>query len=131
MGNKLFCEKFKLTEGIKGKTVIIQGLGNVGYWAARFFEEGGAKVIGIIEYNSSIYNPEGFHVDEAFNYFRANKSFKDFPKAKEVKMDKEIEQVMYHECDILIPAAMEGTINKYALLVKVLDSTSIRFMQSL
>ena len=107
-----FYEKYHLSAGIKGKSVVIQGLGNVGYWAAKFFETAGAKIVGIVEYNSSIYNPEGFNVDDAFNYFRSNKSFKDYPKAKEVHMPDFME-VMYKECDILIPAAIENSITKF------------------
>lgn len=113
MRNKKFCEKYSLTPGIKGKTVIIQGLGNVGYWAAKFFESGGAKMIGIVEYNSAIYNPEGLNVDKAFGYFRSKKSFKDYPDAKEVKGTDDFMDIMYKECDILIPAAIENTLTKY------------------
>jgi glutamate dehydrogenase (NAD(P)+) len=107
-----FCERYHMTAGIKGKSVVIQGLGNVGYWAAKFFEAEGAKIIGIVEYNSSIYNPGGFNVDDASNYFRTNKSFKDYPKAKEIFIDNYMEP-MYKECDILIPAAIENSITKF------------------
>lgn len=107
-----FCEKYKLEPGIKGKTVIVQGIGNVGYWAARFCEESGAKVIGLVEYNSSIYNPDGFHIDDAFQHFRTNKSFKDYPKATEIKLEADRMEIMYKECDILIPAAIENSITK-------------------
>lgn len=103
---------YKLAPGIKDKTIIVQGLGNVGYWAAKFCEEAGAKLIGIVEYNSAVYNPEGFSVDDAFNYFRTNKSFKDYPKAKEVRLEKDYMEIMYKECDILIPAAIENSITK-------------------
>ena len=40
-------KKWGLTEGLEGKTVIVQGLGNVGYYAAKFMHEAGAKVIAI------------------------------------------------------------------------------------
>lgn len=120
--NQQFCTKFKLTPGFKGKSVIIQGLGNVGYWAAKFCEEGGAKLIGLVEYNSAIFNPDGLNTDDASNYFKANKSFKDYPKAKEVRLGAENMEVMYKECDILIPAAIENTITKYCSLYYVIDS---------
>jgi len=110
--NEAFCKKYNLTQGFKDKTMIIQGLGNVGYWAAKFCEEGGAKIIGLVEYNSAIYNPEGLSVEEASTYFRTNKSFKDYPKAKEVKLSNDYMEIMYKECDILIPAAIENTITK-------------------
>lgn len=110
-----FCEKFKITSGLKGKTVIIQGIGNVGYWAAHFCESEGVKVIGLVEYNSSIYNPDGLLVDDATDYFRKNKSFKDYPKATEVKVGDDRMDIMYKECDVLIPAAIENSITKYCV----------------
>lgn len=96
--------------------MIIQGIGNVGYWAAHFFEKAGAKIIGMVEYNSSIYDPDGIQVDDATKYFRDHKSFKDYPKAKEVKLDSENMEIMYKECDVLIPAAIENSITKYFTL---------------
>lgn len=108
-----FCKRYNLTKGIKDKNVIIQGLGNVGYWAAKFFFEAGAKVIGIVEYNSAIHNPKGMNPDEAFKHFRAKGSFVGFPGATEV-FDSAASglEVMYKECDILIPAAKEDVITK-------------------
>jgi len=111
--NPKFCEKYKLTPGIKGKTTIVQGLGNVGYWAAHFFEKGGAKIIGLVEYNSSVYNPDGLDVDDVTNYFRANKSLKGYPKAKEVYDQANCYETMYKEVDILVPAAIENSITKF------------------
>jgi glutamate dehydrogenase (NAD(P)+) len=96
--------------------MVIQGIGNVGYWAAHFFEKAGVKIIGIVEYNSSIYNSNGLQVDDATNYFREHKSFKDYPKAEEVKLETDYMEIMYKECDILIPAAIENTLTKYFTL---------------
>src|SRR6188768_1116468 len=48
-------KKMGLTIGIEGKSIVIQGLGNVGYHAAKFFREGGAKVIGLAEFEGAIY----------------------------------------------------------------------------
>ena len=59
-----FLEKTHLSEGIKGKTFVVQGLGSVGYWAGKFFQNDGGKVVGIVEHNSAIYNPRGLDVDE-------------------------------------------------------------------
>lgn len=108
-----FCEKFKLSPGVKGKTVIVQGIGNVGYWAAKFFMESEAILIGLVEYNSAIYNPAGINVEEAFQYFRSKGSFKDYPKATEVMSEANCMEVMYKECDILIPAAIENSVTKF------------------
>ena len=56
-------------KGIAGKAVVVQGFGAVGYWAAKFLQKDGAKIVGIIEYNSAIYNPSGLDVDMAKNHF--------------------------------------------------------------
>jgi glutamate dehydrogenase (NAD(P)+) len=66
VNNSLLKEK---GPGIKGKSVIVQGFGAVGYWAAKFLHKDEAKVVGIIEYNSAIYNPNGIDVDMAKNHF--------------------------------------------------------------
>lgn len=42
--------------GVSGKTFIVQGFGNVGYWASKFFIEEGAKLVGVAEFDGSIYN---------------------------------------------------------------------------
>jgi len=108
--NDTFCNKFKFKKGLKGKTVVIQGLGNVGYWAAKFFFEADTKIIGITEYNSGIFNADGLNPIDAFNHFRAKGSFKDFPGAKEYFDATHKMEPMYRECDILIPAATEKVI---------------------
>lgn len=117
LSNKDFCAQYHLELGLKGKHVIIQGIGNVGYWAAKFFEAGGATITGLVEWNGAIYNPDGINVDDASDYFKKNKSFKDYTKAKEVKGADDRMDVMYKECDIVIPAAIENTITKYCLCI--------------
>lgn len=61
---KSFLSKVGLPSGIQGKRVIVQGFGNVGYWTAKHFQsQGGAKIIGIVEKNSAIYNENGLDPD--------------------------------------------------------------------
>jgi glutamate dehydrogenase (NAD(P)+) len=48
-----------LRENIKGMSIVIQGFGNVGYWSARFFERAGAKIVGIVEREGAVVNPDG------------------------------------------------------------------------
>ncbi len=97
-----------LTTGIEGKTIAIQGLGNVGYHAAMFFQEAGAKIVGIGEFNSAIYNKKGFDVKAVKAYFTEHMTLGGFPESTSLK-DKN--DVLELECDILIPAALEGQIN--------------------
>ena len=51
--NEAFCAKHGVSPGIAGKTVVVSGFGNVGFYAAKFFEQHGARVVGVIEYNGA------------------------------------------------------------------------------
>ncbi|XP_063708757.1 glutamate dehydrogenase, mitochondrial-like [Culicoides brevitarsis] len=96
-----------LETGFEGKTVIVQGFGNVGsYGALHFHEHGNCKIIGIIEKDCSLYNPEGIDIPALIDYKLHNKSLVGFSGAQETTDD-----LMSYECDILIPAVMEKSIN--------------------
>lgn len=60
--------KLGLETGLTGKKIIVQGLGNVGYHSAKFFQEGGALVVGLAEYEGSIYNENGLDVEAVFQH---------------------------------------------------------------
>ncbi|PVU84648.1 hypothetical protein BB559_005183 [Furculomyces boomerangus] len=92
---------------IEGSKIIIQGFGNVGYWASKFFESNGAKIIGIAEYNVGLYNEEGIDIQAVFDYRKENGSLIGFPGAKNID---EPSKVLEMECDVLIPAALERQI---------------------
>jgi glutamate dehydrogenase (NAD(P)+) len=100
--------KLGLETGVEGKTVIVQGLGNVGYHAAKFFREGGAKVIALAEHDGGIYNVNGLNEEEVFQYKKKTGSILNFPGATNVGSSAE---TMELKCDILIPAALENVIN--------------------
>ncbi len=98
-----------LSGGLEGKRVIIQGLGNVGYHAAKFLsEEDGAKVIGIIERDGALIDEAGLDVEGVRQWISRHGTIVGYPDVLHVA---EGAQVLEHECDILIPAAMEGVIN--------------------
>lgn len=101
-------EKQGLTLGVKGKTVVVQGLGNVGYHSAKFFREGGAKVIALAEYEGAIFNAEGLNEDEVFQHRKKTGSILNFPGATNLAKSTDALEL---ECDILIPAALENVIN--------------------
>lgn len=106
-----FCEKTKLSKGIKDKTFVLQGFGNVGYWAAKFLSEEGGKVTTIIEYNSAIHSPEGFNIEDVKTYFGQKGTLEGYPHAKEVEIANP-KVFMEKDCDFLIPAAIEKSIHK-------------------
>jgi glutamate dehydrogenase (NAD(P)+) len=100
--------KLGLSVGVEGKTVIVQGLGNVGYHAAKFFRQGGSKVIALAEHDGAIYNVNGLDEEEVFQHKKKTGSILNFPGAKNIASSAEALEL---ECDILIPAALENVIN--------------------
>ena len=102
------AKKWGLKPGIKDKTVVVQGMGNVGYHTAKFFYEGGAKIIALAEYEGAIYNPKGLDPDAVLAYRQKNKTLLGFPGATDLKSTGEALEL---ECDILIPAALENQIH--------------------
>ncbi len=94
--------------GIVGKTVVVQGLGNVGYHSAKFFREAGAKVVGLAEYEGAIYNADGLNEEDVFQHRKATGSILNFPGATNLAKNTDALEL---DCDILIPAALENVIN--------------------
>jgi glutamate dehydrogenase (NAD(P)+) len=102
-------KRLGLEAGIEGKTVIVQGLGNVGYHAAKFLQQGGAVIVGIAEIEGAIYDRNGFDVDAVVEYRRGRGSLVGYPGAKDVAPSSKALEL---ECDILVPAALEGQITE-------------------
>ena len=105
---KEVMDRLKMETGIERKTVVVQGLGNVGYHAAKFFREGGAKVIALAEYEGAITNPKGLNEEEVFQHRKKTGSILNFPGATNITSSSEALEL---DCDILIPAALENVIN--------------------
>jgi glutamate dehydrogenase (NAD(P)+) len=101
-------KKLGLPVGIEGKTVVVQGLGNVGYHCAKFFREHGAKVIGLAEMEGAIMNPDGLNEEDVFQHRKKTGSILDFPGAFNLAKNTGALEL---QCDILIPAALENVIN--------------------
>jgi len=98
-----------LTIGIPGKRVIVQGLGNVGFYSAKFFSDGGGIIVGIAEREGGIYNDKGMDVEAVFKHRKESGSILNFPGAKNVENPMSLLEM---ECDILVPAALENQITK-------------------
>jgi glutamate dehydrogenase (NAD(P)+) len=94
----------KLPPGLAGKRIVVQGLGNVGYHAAKFFQEGGAVLVGVAEFEGAIANPDGIDVEQLMVHRKETGSVLDFAGARNLaRRDDALEL----DCDILIPAALE------------------------
>jgi glutamate dehydrogenase (NAD(P)+) len=100
-------EGLGLSTGIEGKDVIIQGLGNVGYHAAKYLQEAGANLVGFAEIDGGIYNPDGFDLENVMDHWTSTDSLLEYPGAEDINPP---EKVMERNCDVLIPAALEGVI---------------------
>lgn len=101
-------DKLGLSTGVEGKRVVVQGLGNVGYHTAKFFEEHGAKIVGLAEYEGSIANEKGLNVEEVVEHRKRTGSILNFPGATNLPQSLDALEL---DCDILIPAALENVIN--------------------
>jgi glutamate dehydrogenase (NAD(P)+) len=106
--NEDVMKRLGLTVGIHGKKIIVQGLGNVGYHSAKFFQENGAIVVGLAEFEGSIYSEKGLDIDAVVHHRKTTGSILNFPGATNFPKNTD---ALEAPCDILIPAALENVIN--------------------
>lgn len=98
-----------LSGNLEGKRIIVQGLGNVGYHAAKFLEEeDGAKIIAIIERDGAIVDETGLSIQAVHEHIIETGGITGFGGAKHLEDGRAALEL---DCDILIPAALEGQIN--------------------
>ena len=92
----------------EGSRIVIQGFGKVGYWAAELAAEAGAKVIAVSDVGGGTYNPKGLDLSAVKEHQTPTESVMTFPGGEPLTNDELLEL----ECDILIPAAIQGVIAK-------------------
>lgn len=107
--NKGDMKEIGLEPGIEGKTFIVQGLGNVGYHAAKYMSEGGAVMVGVAEIEGSIYDPKGIDLEKLMDYRENTGTIIGFEDTKKLEDNA---KVLEAECDILIPAALENQLHE-------------------
>jgi glutamate dehydrogenase (NAD(P)+) len=100
-------EKIDLKPGVKGKTIIVQGFGNVGFYSSKYLKEAGAKIIGVAEFKGGIYDEGGIDVDELKTHLTSENTLKGYSKGEFIEDSKSL---LTYDCDILIPAALENQI---------------------
>jgi glutamate dehydrogenase (NAD(P)+) len=101
--------KAGLSGGLEGKRVIVQGLGNVGYHAAKFLsEEDGAKIVAIIERDGALVDEAGLDVEAVRQWIARHGGVAGFGGCTHVEDGA---RLLEADCDILIPAALEGVIH--------------------
>ncbi|MEP7322489.1 MAG: Glu/Leu/Phe/Val dehydrogenase [Saprospiraceae bacterium] len=126
-GIREFCEDademkaLKLKPGIEGKTMVIQGLGNVGSYTGTICQdEGNVRIIGVCEREGSIYNKDGIDIKELLEFRKNTGSILGFKDSKTLKNRLSALEL---ECDILVPAALENQItdlNAHKIKAKII-----------
>jgi glutamate dehydrogenase (NAD(P)+) len=102
--------KAQLSGSLEGKRVVVQGLGNVGYHAAKFLsEEDGCIVTAAIERDGALVSETGLNIEDIRQWMAAHGTIRGYPGAAHVEDGASLLQA---DCDILIPAALEGVIHK-------------------
>jgi glutamate dehydrogenase (NAD(P)+) len=97
-----------LDPGLAGKRVVIQGFGNVGYYASRFLsEQDDCRIIAVGEHDGAVFNPKGLEIAKLFRHRKRTGTIVGFPGARSITDPR---AVLETECDILIPAAIENQI---------------------
>ncbi len=95
-------------DSIEGKSIAIQGFGNVGSWAARLMSEAGGKVVAVSDVTGGLRNPEGLDVNALCDYVDKTRGVQGFKGGEDFSGD----ELLTSECEILVPAAMESVITK-------------------
>ncbi|RZS58373.1 Glu/Leu/Phe/Val family dehydrogenase [Sphaerotilus mobilis] len=95
---------------LDGAKVMVQGFGNVGSAAAELFGQAGAKIVAVQDHTGTIVNPKGLDLSELLPLVKRQggvAGFAGHPSGAE-RIDDEAFWDL--DCDVLIPAALEGVI---------------------
>ena len=96
----------QLGSNIKGKTVAVQGFGNVGTFTAKFLHDRGAVVVAITDVRGGCANPKGLDIPKLIEYAKTNSGVQGFPDSLPLTN----EELFSTQCDVLIPAALGGQL---------------------
>ena len=91
----------------KGAKIVVQGFGNVGFWATAIAAEAGAQVVAVSDVGGGTFNGDGLDLEKLVKHRGESDSVADFPGGENVSN----EDILELDCDILIPAAVHGVIN--------------------
>ncbi len=100
----------KIRPGLDGKSVVVQGLGNVGYHAAKFIQEGGGVLVALSEREGSIFSEKGLDLEKVMEHRKATGSILGFPGISRSSPNNG--DALEMDCDVLVPAALENVITE-------------------
>ena len=101
--------EYGLSRGLEGKRIVVQGLGNVGYYAALFCQNHGAVLVGLAEREGAIFSENGLDLESVMKHRKETGSILDFAGAANLARRADALEL---DCDILIPAALENQITE-------------------
>lgn len=110
LNDESYADKAKLPTGMKGKRIIVQGFGNVGYHFSKYCHENGAKIVGIVEKDGAIYNSAGLDPDNVKMHLSQGRQINFYHGAEQTE-DISTDKIMFKECDIFAPCAGDGALN--------------------
>lgn len=105
-----FCDQANVGSGMKGKNVIVQGFGNVGYYFAKNCVAKGAKIVGIVERDGAIYNSAGIDPRDVKLHLSQGRMLSNYPGVEQTETIN-LEKVMCKPCDVFAPCAVDGSVN--------------------
>ena len=100
------CKEFGIE--LKGARVAIQGFGNVGSWTAKLLGEMGARIVAVSDASSGLFSGDGLPVEDLFRYAAERRTIEGFGSGEDISND----DLLTLDCDILIPAALGGSITQ-------------------
>lgn len=97
---------------VEGARVVVQGYGNVGFQVVQSLVESNCKIIAISDVSVALYNPDGLDIQRINAWFLSNpKRLLEGYTGEDAKVISNAE-LLALECDVLIPAALEGQITE-------------------
>jgi glutamate dehydrogenase (NAD(P)+) len=100
----------RLGLNLEGARVAVQGFGNVGSSAAELFAQAGGKIVAAQDHTGTIFNRNGFDMADITAHVKATGGVGGFAGAEVGGSAADTEAFWDVDCDILIPAALEGQI---------------------
>lgn len=91
----------------------MQGFGNVGSWAAQLIHEKGGKIVAVSDISGAIKNSKGLDIPSLLKHVKEQRGVKGFHGGESIQ---ESNSILTEDCDILIPAALGGVINRYTTI---------------
>ena len=104
--------------------IQFQGFGNVGSWAAQLIHEKGGKIVAVSDITGAIKNSKGIDIPSLLKHVKENKGVKGFHGGDSI----DPKSILVEDCDILIPAALGGVINRFLFLQQEFSMLMICFL---